>query len=479
VWDGVEKNGEEDRPIGLRANVMKSISSHLPSHHKEGATAEPVRHDTAEAPEIPTPSRPTTAMRVEPRVLHGHTMTKEVPFRDVCMTIRECAFVKTDLPIIVSLEIHTSPEQQEIMVEIMQEAWKGMLVTRIGEPCTKLPSPADLRRKILVKVKHAEVRPDLDRVETKDPLASSRSAVISHSDSDSRTSNSGSTKQTKKGKIIEALSSLGVYTRSYHFKNLSAPEATIPTHVFSLSEKKLTEVHESDGPALFQHNRNFLMRAFPSGTRVSSSNLDPVFFWRNGVQMVALNWQKWDAGMMLNEAMFAGSEGWVLKPAGYLGGELPSTTDIPPNAMPCKRLDLSIEILAAQGIPLPLEGTKAEKFRPYVKCELHTETFKGKSGNPNEGEDESQGDELKRRTKSKRGTDPDFGGELLQFRAISEVVEDLSFIRYVPSCLSHPRDAFPVQARRQMMLREIMYLPDMFLNAKTHPRQDRIARSSG
>ena len=35
--------------------------------------------------------------------------------------------------------------------------------------------------------------------------------------------------------------------------------------------------------------------------------------------MVALNWQSWDKGMMLNEGMFAGEQGWVLKPDGFLG----------------------------------------------------------------------------------------------------------------------------------------------------------------
>jgi hypothetical protein len=58
------------------------------------------------------------------------------------------------------------------------------------------------------------------------------------------------------------------------------------------------------------------MRTYPSGLRVNSSNLDPTVFWRKGIQIVALNWQNWDEGMMLNEAMFAGTSGYVLKPEG-------------------------------------------------------------------------------------------------------------------------------------------------------------------
>lgn len=50
------------------------------------------------------------------------------------------------------------------------------------------------------------------------------------------------------------------------------------------------------------------------GLRVSSSNQEPAVFWRNGAQLVALNWQKFDLGMMQNEALFNGSGGMVLKP---------------------------------------------------------------------------------------------------------------------------------------------------------------------
>ena len=329
----------------------------------------------------------------------------------------------SSLPVIVSLEVHATPEQQEIMVDIIQSVWKGMLVNLPASDA--LPSPGELRNKILVKVKHVAPKSE------KKPTPVQRARSSSSSDTDDRALPQKDEK--KKNSIIPALSDLGVYTRSYHFKNLTAPEATIPCHVFSLSEKKLMEVHEGNGPTLFSHNKNFLMRAFPSGMRVSSSNLDPAVFWRKGVQMVALNWQKWDEGTMLNEGMFSGSEGWVLKPRGYRGRNQVATGGLSKesqaDAIEHKTLTLSIEIYAGQNIPLPLEAEKPEKMRLYVSATLHVERSEERSGAPIEGGGKVKEGEYKRKTKTSYGAAPDFGGEEIDFVGIPEVVDTLSFVR--------------------------------------------------
>ena len=340
--------------------------------------------------------------------------------------------IHSELPIIVSLEVHCRHEQQEIMVEIMKETWKGLLVKPPAEECQILPCPGDLQRKILVKVKYSPPR-------TVEASATTTSRGWSNSTSSSSDEDSGVSgeekKKQKRHSIIEPLSALGVYTRSHHFTNLSSSEATVPTHVFSLSEKRLMELHESHGPTLFSHNRNFLMRAFPSGMRVSSSNLDPSVFWRKGVQMVALNWQKWDEGMMLNKGMFTGSKGWVLKPASYRSKSHERVTKIKDesqaDAIPHKSLSLVIEVLAGQAIPMPDGDSRPDKFRPYVKCELHIEKPEERTGAPIENGGKTKEGEYKRRTKAARGTEPDFGGETLRFLEIPGVVEELSFLRYV------------------------------------------------
>lgn len=355
----------------------------------------------------------------------------------------------SDLPVIVSLEVHAGPEQQEIMVEIMNSVWKGFLIPLPVPDCTALPSPDSLRCKILVKVKYTDPKKAAASLQ---PGSEATSSDL-HSRSKGGSSSSASEtedlhaagdpkkKKKKKSSIVPSLSALGIYTRAYHFKSLTAPEATLPTHVFSLSEKKLMEVHASSGPTLFSHNRNFLMRAFPSGMRVRSDNLDPSVFWRKGVQMVALNWQRWDEGMMLNEAMFSGSSGYVLKPNGYLGKSTlsaipPSSTESQADAIAHRILTLSIEIFAAQSIPLPLGDTRPSNFHPYVKCELHVETPAERTGEPIERGGKAKEGEYRWRSRTMKGTEADFGAEKVEFKDIPGVVEELSFLRYLhfPSC---------------------------------------------
>ena len=65
---------------------------------------------------------------------------------------------------------------------------------------------------------------------------------------------------------------------------------------------------------LIWHGSHHLRRIYPKGTRIGSSNFNPLVFWRSGSHVASLNWQVYDRGMQVNEAMFVGSPGWIEKP---------------------------------------------------------------------------------------------------------------------------------------------------------------------
>ncbi|KAI4850964.1 phosphoinositide phospholipase C [Aureobasidium sp. EXF-8845] len=358
-----------------------------------------------------------TVSKTEPRVLHGHTATKEISFRDVCTTIRDYAFTTSDLPLIVSLEVHTCPAQQQIMVDIIRDLWAPYMVdmnAMTGHEVS-LPTLESLRKKILIKVKYTAPEQAAKK--------STGSVVVSsNADPESGSEDEPQEAAVKKSHIITALASMGVYTRGCHFKDFDQPEAKLPNHIFSLSESKIIEVHKRDHSALFRHNKRFLMRVYPKGIRVSSSNLDPAPFWRMGAQIVALNWQYINAATMLNQAMFHATGGWVLKPEGYRSFHRAQSQIA---ALDRGKLDLAIELLAGQDI-----GPADKKFHLYVRSELHIEDMEEiNGGSLPEGGSTKEG-QIKAVTElGTAGRSPDFGRQLLQFK-VDGVAEELTFVRF-------------------------------------------------
>ncbi|KAJ5162303.1 hypothetical protein N7492_007695 [Penicillium capsulatum] len=400
-----EERSAKEPPQGVSRSISSKLGDAL--HRTTSKTPRPVPGEEAATSHLPK--------KIEPRVLHGHTLTKGTTFREICYAIRDSAFVTSDLPIIISFEVHACLEQQQMMVDIVKEAWKGLLVeVPPDSEADSLPSLEQLKGKILIKTKSTPL-PDAGQVV--DELEDSESTEEAGDATGGK-----SQKPAKPPKVLEALAKLAVYTRAYHFNHFDQPEAKVPVHVFSLSEKAAREAHTTHRDALFEHNRSSMMRIYPFAFRVTSSNLDPSFYWRRGAQLVALNWQNLDKGMMLNHGMFVGTPGWELKPAGYRSGQ-------PAALIRRQSLDLTIEVFAAQDLSLPHSDHSERWFRPYVNCQLHVE----EPENPaTAGDDtsESEKSSYRRCTKSSTGCNPDFEGQKLAFPTVTEIVEELSFVRF-------------------------------------------------
>ncbi|CAF91447.1 unnamed protein product, partial [Tetraodon nigroviridis] len=88
-----------------------------------------------------------------PVIYHGHTLTTKIKFSDVLMTIKEHAFVTSDYPIILSIEDHCSIVQQRNMASHFKKVFGDMLLTKpVDIAADGLPSPNQLKKKILIKV---------------------------------------------------------------------------------------------------------------------------------------------------------------------------------------------------------------------------------------------------------------------------------------------------------------------------------------
>lgn len=437
----------------------------------------------------------------KPTVTHGRTLTKSITFLDAIKVIDKYAFVESQYPLILSLEVHCSPEQQSIMVKTMVEEFGDKLVVQPLKDCFQLPSPEELKGRILIKVKGPPAELDTkalahelttrkrersfsspwsrplqlnDNVIPNSPLIASPhslspperantfwasprtsatsttyiptpSVISSADDSDSPHATATEDPERKKFKksktsnITDVLGRLGVYTRGIKFTNFDAAEAETPNHVISVNETtfdKLTKPGAREKQRLEEHNMNCLMRVYPGARRILSSNFDPLRFWRRGVQMAATNWQTYDLGQQLNEAMFAGGDdrnGYVLKPT-----ELRPQNQTPvvgPRRAPKMEVKFTVQIISAQQLPRP--KTDAD-VNPFVQFEMYCAEDAGPNATGVGGQDVSThkdgysglGQPLMKRTRtvSGNGYNPEFRDEVEM--TVTTRFPDLVFVRW-------------------------------------------------
>ena len=102
----------------------------------------------------------------EPVIYHGKTLTSKLSLRDICETIARYAFATSPYPIIISAEVHCGVAQQVMIANIMSEVFGDALVKAPvdGRPKIEvLPSPEELKGRVLLKVGAALVSLSLER----------------------------------------------------------------------------------------------------------------------------------------------------------------------------------------------------------------------------------------------------------------------------------------------------------------------------
>lgn len=320
----------------------------------------------------------------QPAVTHGRTMTSVVSLRKVLCIIREHAFSHgTDYPLILSLENHLSHRQQVNAADLIREILGDCILTPEypGMHVDVLPSPEQLRGRILIKAKtghsvRVESKPtdtcpvyddDSDEADTASASARSR-------DDENPSSSSESEKGSKNGttsKISEEIASL-VYLPGSSRKDLmrlwnkgiSGKDRFISSSCVSVNEKKVAEIWENNKvDTIREYNTHALSRVYPKGTRVDSSNYTPTLAHFMGCQIVALNWQKHDSGLAVNEARFLANSG-----CGYI---LSESVRSPTQSSGV----LSIQLLSGFLLPKPKNSSTRDTIDPYCVINVYDEQF--------------------------------------------------------------------------------------------------------
>ena len=363
----------------------------------------------------------------QPQVVHGRTLTSSISFQEVMTTINKYAFVKSRFPLWISLEVHCNAAQQAIMADIIRESFGSKLVNETLDPeSDKLPAPSQLMERILIKVKKPRMKEAATPVEiparkrgnslgsplTKAPapdnfLTPSQSlpqspmlspslaprrmvsktrvdtiteeqvqGLMSSSTSDSESGSETSSLINSANKTTKVLGQLGVYCAGVKFSGFDAAEAKKFNHIFSFMESSFARNSRTkeEKMQLDIHNMRYMMRVYPDGKRIASSNFDPLIYWRRGVQMAALNWQTHDLGMQLNQAMFEGgtdASGYVLKPPELRDIQvLPFNLDLAEGKKERSIVSFTIDVLSAQQLMRPFNLPANKSMDPYVEVEV-------------------------------------------------------------------------------------------------------------
>ncbi|XP_045599876.1 1-phosphatidylinositol 4,5-bisphosphate phosphodiesterase isoform X3 [Procambarus clarkii] len=280
----------------------------------------------------------------EPIITHGKAMCTDILFKEAIIAIRDCAFVTSDYPIILSFENHCCKKQQYKLAKYCDEYF-GDLLSKEPLPDSPLvpghplPSPNELKFKILIKNKR--LKPEVEKQELELFLKGQLDLV---DDDDAKEDASQTNPQPKEPKpsleddkpltaeeraflyyqytgatthVHPVLSSYVNYCQPVKFQGFDvAEEKNVHHNMSSFSETMGLGYLKTQAIEFVNYNKRQMSRIYPKGARVDSSNYMPQVFWNAGCQMVSLNFQTSDLPMQLNQGKFEynGNCGYLLKP---------------------------------------------------------------------------------------------------------------------------------------------------------------------
>ncbi|XP_038196397.1 1-phosphatidylinositol 4,5-bisphosphate phosphodiesterase delta-4 isoform X3 [Arvicola amphibius] len=323
----------------------------------------------------------------EPIVYHGHTLTSRILFKDVVATLAQYAFQLSDYPLILSLENHCTWEQQRTLAQHLTEILgEQLLSTTIdGLLMDKLPSPEQLRGKILVKgkklntIEEIEVIDDIDEEEELENNQESELDAdpypeldaLLQSESQELTSRNKHIKKASTTILCPDLSALVVYLRTVPFCSFTHSKENYHIYdISSFSESKARHLVKEAGNEFVQHNARQLCRVYPSALRTDSSNYHPQELWNAGCQMVAMNMQTAGSAMDICDGFFRqnGGSGYVLKPEFLC--DIQSSFDPERPISIYKAKTLLVQVISGQQLPKVDSTKETSVVDPLVKVEL-------------------------------------------------------------------------------------------------------------
>ncbi|CAI9298025.1 unnamed protein product [Lactuca saligna] len=297
-------------------------------------------------------------------VLHGRTLTSPVELMRCLKAIKDHAFTASPYPVIITLEDHLTPDLQAKVAQMVTETFGSMLFFPESEKLKELLTPESLKYRILISTK-----PPKEYLAAEDDKQS-RSRKCRVSDDDGVCYMLQSENDINEGKRSPS---------SPVYKQLIAIHAGKPkgglkdalkvendeVRRLSLVEQALEKAVENHGHDVVRFSQKNILRIYPKGTRITSSNYKPLIGWLHGAQMVAFNMQGYGRSLWLMHGMFRsnGGCGYVKKPD-FLMGHGPKNEVLNLKTKIPAKTSLKVKIYMGDGWRFDFKKTHFDKYSP-------------------------------------------------------------------------------------------------------------------
>ncbi|KAJ7283091.1 hypothetical protein O6H91_Y348500 [Diphasiastrum complanatum] len=302
-------------------------------------------------------------------VLHGRTLTTPVQLDKCIAAIKEHAFIASEFPVIITLEDHLTPPLQALAAKIITEMLGDILYyPKKKEKFKEFPSPESLKRRILISTKppkefesgnlHEEITDGNNTGDWGKEIPDYSDEIASHDNhvhlSVQELESSDEESETKKLKNAAPEYKKIITIRAGKPKGSSLKDALTvgdeDAKRVSLSEPQLEKLAKAHPSQIIRFTQKHILRVYPYGLRVDSSNYNPLVSWTHGAQMVALNMQGYGRPLWLVQGFFRanGGCGYVKKPAFLLptdGEKVFSPRDQHPIKMTLRKYSLFVATL--------------------------------------------------------------------------------------------------------------------------------------
>lgn len=316
----------------------------------------------------------------DPIVYHGYTMTSKIKFQDIVACVKEYGFKKSMYPVILSLENHCSFGQQKRMAEILTSILGDTLVGSLPPERKEMPSPNELRGKIILKGKSTVISLEIEEDEEPedDEQFFETSGAAGGSIRASQAMAKGMSKVPQELAQLIMMESVSRHKVKCMWEDGHAIADDLPTvGCCSFSETTTLKLASAHADLWRQFNKVCFSRNYPGGLRFNSSNFNPMLPWSLGCQLVALNIQTHDRPMQLNHGRFLenGECGYVLKPEHMRKPAGPSSmpVDFGPVIGPSFGNPgiLTLTIHCGHLIPKAKHSIGGDRVDPYIKVQVY------------------------------------------------------------------------------------------------------------